>query len=84
MTSRTAVKTLLVLALGLPVLLAVFGWVVGLLTAMGDDSAALVLKYLTTSVSTLWLATVVGLVIALALESLEGSDHGPPSDLDEP
>ena len=71
MASRNAVKLLLALVLGLPILLAVLGWIVGLLTAMEDAAAATVLRYLSTGVSVLWLVTVVGLVIALALETLD-------------
>ena len=71
MATRNAVKVLLALVLGLPILLAVLGWVVGLLTAMEDAAAATVLRYLSTGVSVLWLVTVVGLVIALAIEALD-------------
>jgi len=71
MTSRTAVKLLLGFALGLPVLLAVLGWVAGLLTAMEDLAAAGVLHNLSTGFRVLWIVTVVGLVIALAVESLD-------------
>jgi len=74
MTSRIAVKILLALALGLPVVLAVFGWVSGLLTAMGDSGAATVIGHLSTAVSTGWLLSIVGLIIALAVESLD-SNH---------
>jgi len=63
---------LLALVLGLPVLLAVFGWVAGLLTAMEDAAATTILRHLSTGCSVLWLVTVVGLVIALAVESLDG------------
>jgi len=71
MTSRTTVKLLLAFVLGLPILLAVFGWVVGLLTALGDTGAATVLQHLSTGVSILWLVCVVGLVVALAVETLD-------------
>ena len=71
MTSRTAVKILLGFVLGLPIVLAVLGWVAGLLTAMEDEAAAGVLRDLSTGFSVLWLVTVVGLVIALAFERLD-------------
>ena len=77
MTSRTAVKTLLLFVLGLPVLLAVLGWVTGLLTAMGDEAVATILRYINTGASVLWLVSVVGLVVALAVESLDD-----PRDID--
>ncbi len=71
MTSRSAVRLLLGFVLGLPVLLAVLGWVAGLLTAMEDIAAAEVLRDLSTGFSVLWLVCVVGLVIALAVERLD-------------
>jgi len=77
MISRSAVKILLAFVLGLPVLLAVLGWVSGLLTAMEDAAAAGVLHNLCTGFSVLWLVCVVGLIIALAVESLDE-----PQDLD--
>ena len=70
MNSRSAVKLLLGLVLGLPVLMAVLGWVGGLLTAMEDAAAATVLGHLSTGISVLWIITVVGLVIALAVDAL--------------
>ncbi len=73
MTSRSAVKLLLGFVLGLPILLAVLGWVAGLLTAMEDVAAAEVLRDLSTGFSVLWLVSVVGLVIALAVERLDES-----------
>jgi hypothetical protein len=77
MTSRSAVKLLLGFVLGLPILLAVLGWVAGLLRAMEDVVAAEVLRDLSTGFSVLWLVSVVGLVIALAVERLDE-----PGDLD--
>ena len=73
MTSRSAVKLLLGFVLGLPILLAVLGWVGGLLRAMEDTVAAEVLRDLSTGFSVLWLVSVVGLVIALAVERLDES-----------
>ncbi len=77
MTSRSAVKILLGFVLGLPILLAVLGWVTGLLTAMEDTTAAGVLHDLSTGFSVLWLVSVVGLIIAMAVETLDE-----PQDLD--
>ena len=76
MTSRTAVKLLLALVLALPVLLAAFGWVAGLLAAMGDAAATTVLRHLSTGLSVLWLVSVVGLLIALAVETLDDTADG--------
>ena len=71
MTSRSAVKILLGFVLGLPVLLVVLGWVAGLLTAMEDVAAAGVLRDLSTGFSVLWIVAVVGLIIAMAVETLD-------------
>ncbi len=71
MNSRSAVKLLLVLVLGLPVMMAVLGWVAGLLTAMEDATASIVLKQFSLGASVLWLLCVVGLVVAMAVESLD-------------
>ena len=71
MNSRSAVKLILGFVLGLPVVIAVLGWVAGLLTAMEDNTAANILRHLSTGFGVLWLVTVVGLVIALAVESLD-------------
>ena len=71
MNARSARKVLLVLVLGLPVIVVLLGWVGGLLTAMEDISAANILGHLSTAFRVLWLLTVVGLVIALAVDSLD-------------
>ncbi|MGI9428906.1 MAG: hypothetical protein ACR2NM_09630 [Bythopirellula sp.] len=76
MNSRAAVKLLLGFVLGLPVVIAVLGWVGGLLTAMEDSTAANILMHLSTAFSVLWLVTIVGLVIALAVESLDEPGEG--------
>jgi hypothetical protein len=70
---RTALITLLVLVLGLPILSVVLTWVAGLLTAMGDTSAANVLTHINTAVRILWLVALVGNVVVLALETLDRS-----------
>ena len=80
MNSRSAVKLLLGFVLGLPVVLAVLQWVIGLLSAMEDASAATVLEHSRTAIGVLWLLSVVGLVIAMALETL---DDGESQELGE-
>lgn len=80
MALRTAAKILLSLVLGLPILLAVLGWVIGLLTAMGDQAAAAILRQLNTGVSVLWLVCIVGLVIVMALETFESQPGDPPDE----
>ena len=71
MRSRTAVKVLLTLVLGLPLLQAVLVWVGGLLKAMGDPATTTVLSHVNTAVGIAWLASVVALVVALALQTID-------------
>lgn len=71
MNARNAVKLLLTLALGLPLLQALFSWVGGLLAAMEDQTAAAALGHCSTAVGVVWLISLVGLLIALAFRSLE-------------
>lgn len=73
MNLRTALISLLVLVLGLPILSVVLTWVAGLLTAMGDTGAANVLSHINTVVRVLWLVALVGNVVVLALEALDRS-----------
>lgn len=71
MRSRTAVKVLLALVLGLPLLQAVLVWVGGLLKAMGDPATTAVLAHVNTAAGILWLVSIVALVVALALQSID-------------
>lgn len=76
MTLRVAVRLLLMLVLGLPLLQAILMWVGGLLRAMGDDVAAGVIGGINTGAGVLWAVTFVGLVVALAIDALDR----PPRD----
>jgi hypothetical protein len=76
MRSCSAVKLMLALTLGLPLLQAVLMWVGGLLTAMGDPVTSKVLGHISTATGIAWLVSVVGLVVALALQSLD-EPHDP-------
>jgi hypothetical protein len=67
MTLRLATKILLSLALGLPVVQAVLVWVAGLLSSMGDDAGAAVIRHVGTGCQVVWTVTLVGLVIVVAL-----------------
>jgi Mn2+/Fe2+ NRAMP family transporter len=67
MTLRSAAKTLLVLALALPVVQAVLTWVAGLLTSMGDAAGAAIVRHIATACQVTWAVSLVGLIIALAL-----------------
>lgn len=71
MTARTALKTLLALVLGLPLLQMVLMWVANLLTALGDTGAITVLGHVNTGARVLWLVSVVGLIVLLAVQAVE-------------
>ena len=71
MNSRNAVKLLLILVLGLPILQTSFAWIAGLLTSMGDAATANVLSYLNTASGVTWLITLVALVVTLAVHTLD-------------
>ncbi len=73
MNLRTALKCLLFAVLGFPLLSVVLTWVVGLLAAMGDSGGASAFKFINTAAQVLWLVSLVGLVVVLALEALERS-----------
>jgi hypothetical protein len=74
MTLRSATRWLVVLVLGLPLGQAVLVWVAGLLSAMGDAAGATVVGRISTGAGVLWLVSLVGLVVVLALASLERSE----------
>ncbi len=76
MTVPKAIQFLLVLVLGLPLLQTVLNWAGGLLRGMDDEAAAETLAQLHTGVGVVWLVTLVGLVVMLALDSR----HGQPVD----
>jgi cobalamin biosynthesis protein CbiD len=67
MTLRSAAKSLLVLALALPVMQATLQWVAGLLASMGDAAGAEIVRHIATACQVVWAVGLVGLVIVLAL-----------------
>jgi len=67
MTFRTATKSLLVLALALPILQSVLYWIAGMLLSMGDEPGAAFIRHVSTACQVVWSASVVGLVIVLAM-----------------
>jgi hypothetical protein len=79
MTLRSATKSLLVLALALPIVQAVLIWVRGLLASMGDDAGAAIIGHVGTACLVVWSITLVGLLIVLALTSL----NAPPPPQNE-
>jgi hypothetical protein len=83
MTIRSALKLLLGLALGLPLLQTLLFWVAGLLGAMGDAAAANFLGRMNVGVGVLWLAALVGLVVLLAMKAVN-EPAGSQDELDEP
>lgn len=78
MTLKNAIKTLLVLVLALPLAAAVLVWVVGLLRAMGDAAGAAVVGHIGTACHVVWLVSLVGLLVALAVDALAE----PPPELE--
>ncbi len=83
MTIRSALKLLLGLALGLPLLQTLLFWVAGLLGAMGDAAAATFLGRMNVGVGVLWLAASVSLVVLLAMKAVN-EPSGSQDELDEP
>jgi|GEM_PF-1832101 len=79
MTVRNTTKLLLLFVLGLPLMQAVLAWVKGLLSAMGDKQAATVVSHIVTIAGAFWLVTLVGLVVTLAIQSLDSSTSGDES-----
>jgi hypothetical protein len=80
MTLRSAMKALLGLAVGLPIVQAVLFWVGGLLANMGDAGGAKIIQHVVTVCQVVWAVSVVGLVITLALVVL---NERPPENDDE-
>ena len=70
MSLRSATKLLLTLTLGLPVIQTVLVWVAALLRSMGDEAGATIIGHVGTGSQVLWAVSLVGLVIVLALQTL--------------
>jgi hypothetical protein len=70
MTLRSATKTLLCLAIALPIVGAVLIWVAGLLQAMGDPAGVHIILYFGILCEVIWSVSLVGLVILLAIITL--------------
>jgi hypothetical protein len=80
MTTRSATKTLLMIVLGLPLVLVVLEWVNALLTAMEDSAAVSVTGHVSLIARVAWLVALVGLVIILAVQSLDDNDRPGPDE----
>lgn len=83
MTLRNALQTLLVLVLTLPLVAAVLVWVVGLLRAMGDEAGAAVVGHVGTGCQVVWLVCLVGLLVTLALHSLQEPSRPRMEDVEQ-
>lgn len=77
MNLRSSLKTLLVLALALPVAQCVLIWVRGLLLSMGDQEGAAIISGVGTACLAIWSISLVGLVIVVSIIVLNES---PPED----
>jgi hypothetical protein len=77
MSLRSAAKSLLVLALALPIVQAVLIWIRVLLAGMGDEAGAVVIDRCGTVCHVVWSICVVGLLIAVALVVIS---ERPPHD----
>jgi hypothetical protein len=73
---RTATKTLLVLALALPVVQIVLLWAGGLLKSMGDEAGAAIVWHVGTACQVAWAVALVGLVIVLGLAAASEPPEG--------
>jgi heme A synthase len=70
MNLRKAIATLLVLAIGLPIVQALLAWVAVLLEAMGDDQAAGIVRGVNMALGVAWLASLVALTVTLGLKAI--------------
>ena len=73
MTTRSGIRLLLGLAIGLPVLQTLLFWVSGLLAAMGDEAAANFLQRVNLGAAILWLVSLVGLIVLLGVLAVSDS-----------
>jgi hypothetical protein len=67
MTLRSTARLLLVFALGLPVVQTVLFWIQGMLTSMGDEAGAAMIRNVSTGCQVVWSIALVGLVIVVAI-----------------
>jgi hypothetical protein len=79
-----AMKTLLVLALGLPIVHAVLVWVSGLLASMGDEGGATIVRHVGTACLVVWAVSLVGLLIVIAVVMTNEANQEPRVESREP
>ncbi len=77
MTLHNSLKTLLTLALALPIVYCVLIWVRGLVISMGDPAGAAFIGHVETACLAVWSISLVGLILVLAVVVL--LEH-PPDD----
>jgi uncharacterized membrane-anchored protein len=70
MSFRSALRRLVVLALGLPLIEAVLFWVAALLKAMGDSAGSHVVQRINLGVGVVWIVSLAALVVVLGLKNL--------------
>ena len=75
MTMRAAARSLLVLAVALPVVAVALTWAGGLLRTMGDAAGARAVGHVATACQVAWLVSLAGLVIALAFVTVGKSQE---------
>jgi hypothetical protein len=75
MNLRCWLKSFLTLALALPIAYCVLVGVRGLVSSMGDAAGAAMVGHVGTACLAVWAVSLVGLVIALAVQSV-GQDAG--------
>jgi hypothetical protein len=71
MTLRSAIKTLLVLVLALPIAQMVLIWVRGLLVSMGDGEGGTMMGHVGALCQAAWVLCLVGLVVVLAFVAIK-------------
>jgi hypothetical protein len=74
-TMRSAIRTLLVAALALPAVQAVLVGVAGLLSGMGDERGAAIVRCIGTACLVVWTVILVTLLIAVAV--VVANEEGP-------
>jgi hypothetical protein len=76
MTLRSATKTFLTLTLALPIVQMMLFWVGALLASMGDEAGAQIIRHIGTICQVLWVLSLAGLVVTLALVVLSEPPRG--------
>jgi hypothetical protein len=81
---RASIRGLVVAALGLPVVQAVLTWVGALLSGMGDEQGAAVVRGIGTACLIVWTIALVALMILVAIVVGNDERQGPRVERQEP